>query len=143
MAENYGPTPPEDWCEVIDRTDDDALNTALLHVRRQSPIHPPTLGQIEDAIPKRETGNTGPSKPERLAALMIAKHGAEMCKHQRAKTWNYFGPMNTFELKTDKKKPDYVTHVDPRGVQCQPCDECGKASFRVLLEHEISQGAAA
>jgi hypothetical protein len=67
LADNYGTTPPEDWCELIDRTDDDRLLDALLAVRRESPIHPPTLGQIENSIPKRESGNSGPSKPGRIS----------------------------------------------------------------------------
>lgn len=138
FADNYGPTPPEDWCGVIDRTDDESLHSALLSVRRASPIHPPTLGQLEDAIPKRETGNSGPSKPERLATLMLQN---DLCKHQCLARWSYFGPMTTFEIKRDKGKPDYVTHPDPRGVVVAACEECGKPSVRVLLEHDLTVAA--
>jgi hypothetical protein len=143
LADNYGPTPPEDWCEVIDRTDDERLHSALSHLRHQSPVHPPTLGQLEDAIPKRETGLGGPSSPTRLAELLLKTHGSEMCAHQFRMGWNYFGPLTTFEVSVDKKKPDYVTHPDPRGVQCPPCEACEKPSYRVLLTQERTEGVAA
>lgn len=144
LADSYGPTPPEDWVTVIDRTDDERLDQALSHVRHQTPIHPPTLGQLEDAIPKRETGNSGPSKPQRLADLMMRLHGRDMCPHQIRSVWNYFGPLVTFEIKGDKKAPpQYVTHPDPRGVQAPSCDACGKASYRVLFDQEKTEGVAA
>src|SRR5690606_34233952 len=54
LADAYGPTPPEDWAELIDRTDDERLEDALVSVRRESPVFPPTLGQLEAAIPKRQ-----------------------------------------------------------------------------------------
>ncbi len=141
LADSYGDLPPEDWCTFFDRTDAERLDAALIHVRHQTPVHPPTLGQLEDAVPKRDSGNSGPSKPQRLANLLLATH--PLCHHQRAARWNYFGPMATFEIQVDKKKPDYVTHPDPRGVQCPPCDLCDRPSFRVLLEQEVSQGVAA
>ncbi len=140
LADNYGPTPPEDWCEIIDRTDDESLHSALLSVRRASPIHPPTLGQLEDAIPKRESGKAGPSKPERLATLMLRN---DLCKHQLFSRWNYFGPMTTFELLPKRTPPEYVTHPDPRGVQVPPCEQCERPSYRVTLAQEMAPGVAA
>lgn len=141
LQENYGPTPPDDWAELIDRTDDERLLDALLAVRRASPIHPPTLGQIESAIPKREFRNEGPSKPDRLATLMLSTH--DLCQHQLAKTWNYFGPMREFERLPKQVPPAFITHPDPRGVQVPPCESCDRPSYRVLLENAITEGVAA
>jgi hypothetical protein len=62
-----------------------------------------------------------------LCSLMLSTHGAHMCRHQFARTWNYFGP---------EKEP-------PRGVQCPPCEPCLRPSFRVLLEDDITPGIAA
>lgn len=141
LAEQYGDVPPPDWCDVVDRTDDERLDAALSHVRHQTPVHPPTLGQLEDAIPKRDTGNHGPSKPQRLSDLMFREHGAAMCRHQFSRPLSYFGPLTTFELKSDSKKPNYVTHPEPRGAVMSACEECGKPSFRVLLENDLTAAA--
>jgi hypothetical protein len=142
LADNYGPTPPDDWCELINRTDDESLDAALFAVRRESPIHVPTLGQIENAIPKRESGNSGPSKPERLASLMMRIHGKDLCPHQIRMIWTYSGPMNTFELLPKRPKPEYVTHPDPRVVTAPGCEACGKAPYRVTLDQDTTAVAA-
>jgi hypothetical protein len=112
-------------------------------VRRESPKFPPTLGDLEKAIPKRETGNSGPSKPQRLADLMLKLHGRDMCAHQVARPWTYSGPLVTFELLPAQKPPAYVTHPDPRTVVVAPCDSCEKPSFRVKLDQEVTAGVAA
>lgn len=144
LFEQYGQHPPEDWCELFDRTDDERLWDALLAVRRESPVHPPTLGQIEAALPKKQWASNGePSKPQQCADLMLAKHGEDMCKHQRAMPWNYFGPMREFEVLPKSKPPMYITHPDPRGVQVPACEECGKPTYRMTLDEAVSPGVAA
>lgn len=138
IAEQYGANPPEDWAELFDRTDPDDIASALIDARRLSPIHPPTLGQVEAAIPRKQrTGPGEKSKPEKIAELMLAKHGKDLCPHQCARPWNYFGPMTTFELLPKRVPPQYVTHPDPRGVQVPPCEACGKPSFRVTLDQAL------
>lgn len=134
LAEQYGAHPPEDWCAVFDRTDPDDMQRALIDMRRSSPIHPPTLGQLEEAIPEKTSGPLAQSKPEKIALLMLEKHDKDMCQHQRARPWNYFGPMTTFERLPKQTPPAYVTHPDPIGAQVPPCVECGKPSFRVRLD---------
>lgn len=141
LFEQYGQHPPEDWCELFDRTDDERLWDALLAVRRESPIHPPTLGQIETALPKKQwSSGTQPSKPQQIADLMLATHGSDLCIHQMARPWNYFGPMREFEVLPKSKPPMYITHADPRGVQVAPCEQCEKPSYRVLLEQAVTAG---
>lgn len=141
LVEQYGDVPPPDWCDVFDRTDDERLEDALLTVRRDSPIHPPTLGQIEVAVPKRQASGA-PSKPQQLADLMMQKHGREMCVHQIATTWNYFGPMREFQF-AGIKPPVFVSHPDPHGVQVPACARCSLPSRRVLLDEAVSEGVAA
>jgi hypothetical protein len=141
LADNYGPTPPDDWIELIDRTDDERLNTALALVRSQTPIHPPTLGQLESSLPKREPVNTGPSVPQQLADLMLKRH--VLCIHQLNRPWNYFGPMREFEVLPPSKPPKTITHPFPRGVQVAACEECGKPTYRVLLDQSVGEGVAA
>ncbi len=138
LVEQYGEHPPEDWAEIIDRTDDERLDDALLQVRRDTPIHPPTLGQLEAALPKKQWTSDGqPSKPQQIADLMLEKHGAEMCIHQLARPWSYFGPMAEFEVLPKSKPPVYTRHPDARGVVVAPCEHCDKPSYRVLLEQAL------
>lgn len=141
VAENYGPQPPDEWCDFFDRTDPDDVAMAMRSCRRSTPIHPPTLGQLEAAIPEKIAGPIGPSKPLKLCDLMMEKHGKELCRHQLAKPWNYFGPMTTFDRQIQglkaSEKPPTVTHPDPVGVQVPPCEECEKPSFRVRLDQAL------
>lgn len=141
LNEQYGAHPPEDWAELFDRTDPDDMAEAMIVCRRLTPIHPPTLGQLEDSIPTRIEGPAGPSKPERLCFLMLEKYGQDLCKHQLAMPWNYFGPVVTGErilrgLKANEKPPT-VTHSDPIGVQVPACAACEKPSFRVRLDQAL------
>ncbi len=141
VAENYGDSPPEEWCEFFDRNDPDDVTQAMRSCRHSTPIHPPTLGQLEAAVPEKIVGPSGPSKAQKLCDLMLEKHDKEMCKHQRAKPWNYFGPSVTFDLiqrgLKASEKPPTVTHTDPIGVQVPGCEECGTQSFRVRLDQAL------
>lgn len=140
LADSYGPTPPEDWAELIDRTDDERLMDALLAARRETPIFPPTLGQIEALIPQRKQQSRGPSKPEQIAELMLRN---PLCKHQLSGRWSFFGPPREFEVLPKRKPPEFVTHPDPRGAQVDACEKCESPSYRVLLEDAIGPGIAA
>lgn len=140
LADNYGPTPPDDWAELIDRTDEERLGEALLAVRRETPIFPPTLGQLEAAIPRpRVTSWSEPSKPQQIAELMLNR---DLCKHQLASRWTFFGPMREFPVPSSKP-PVTFSHPDPRGVVVAECAECGKSSYRALLDEAVGPGVAA
>jgi len=94
VAEQYGAVPPLDWCAIIDRTDDERIETALATVRRESPAHPPTLGQLEAAIPKRDLwSNNQRSQIDQFADFAVSKLTRIMCQHQVAMRWNFFGPV--------------------------------------------------
>lgn len=133
LADAYGPTPPEDWAELIDRTDDERLEIGLVAVRRATPVFPPTLGQLEAAIPKRESlAPNAPSRAQMAADAMMAKYGKELCKHQLAGRWTYFGPVQDFPNK--HSLPEIVQHPLVRGVHVDPCSQCDKPSRRVTIE---------
>ena len=134
LTEQYGEHASEDWADLIDRTDDERLEDALLKVRRDSPIHPPTLGQLEAAIPRKEAqGPNVPSRAQRAAELMLATHGQELCAHQLRSPWSYFGPVQEFT----NKQSQVVSHPLVRGVQVGPCEQCGLPSYRVLLSDDL------
>jgi hypothetical protein len=70
VAESYGPTVPKPWADAIDEATDDQIAYALRKVVRDTPIHPPTLGQFVAAcadMPQSHT-DSGPS----IQALLCA-----------------------------------------------------------------------
>lgn len=140
MADSYGPTPPDDCAELIDRTDDVRLWDALFAVRKETPIFPPTLGQLEAALPRRNLdADRQPSKAQTLCELMLKTHGMQMCMHQHARPWNYFGPVSEFAVANKQS----VSHADPRGAQVPACEACGRPSYRVTLDEAVGPGVAA
>lgn len=131
FAEQYGATPPADWAEVIDRTDDERLETGLAVVRRAHVNHPPTLGQFEAAIPAKRTDTGGrASIPSQLSAHALRTF--PMCKHQIARPWNYFGPIEEFISK--HRGNEVIRHPRIRGVQIPACQDCEKPSYRATLD---------
>jgi hypothetical protein len=127
LFEQYGENAPEDWAAVIDRTDDERLETALFAVRRESPNHPPTLGQLEAAIPGRTFGPETPSKPQTICDYALRTIGKELCRHQIARPWTYFGPTREYV-----RGNTVTTYVDPRGVWVPPCEPCERPEHRVI-----------
>ena len=130
LAEQYGSLPPEDWCHLFDRTDDERLDAGLTAARHASPVHPPTLGQIEASIPKRDLGARRQSLPERLCEYAISKLGRVLCEHQIRGPWNYFG--SHFRI---GEVPSW------RGVQIPECEPCKRQSHRVLVDEMVTTGA--
>ena len=122
LTDQFGMTCPEDWCEVIDRTDDDRLNQALLTIRREHLQFPPTLGQFEAAIPSRSYGAQD-SIPDQLAQRAVSQFN--LCEHQLWRPWSYFGA-----IVEGGKYPTPITN----GVVVPPCSGCAKPSHRVKVE---------
>src|SRR5690606_29850242 len=79
IAERFGAEPPEEWCELIDRTDPDRLEDALAKVRRDHLNFPPTFGQFEAAIPEKRRVE-GPSIPVLLVRYAVSRYS--LCQHQ-------------------------------------------------------------
>lgn len=128
LQEQYGPTCPEDWCRVIDRTDDERLDAAMIAIRRDYLQFPPTLGQFEASIPgRRKVGED--SGPDRLAVHAVARF--QLCEHQSSIPWNYFGETTDewFEPWGEVRK-NYIT----KGVVIPGCSSCQRPGHRVKLE---------
>lgn len=130
LGEAYGPTPPDDWVALIDRTDDERLEQGLLKVRRESPIHPPTLGQLEAAIPRRQFDGGGISPLAKLSDHVMRTR--ELCKHQVAASWSWFGPEE--ELLSRSRGDEVVRQAVPKGVVIPACPHCDKQSVRAMLD---------
>ena len=125
LADQYGPTCPQEWCEVINRTDDERLEQALIAVRREHLQFPPTLGQFEAAIPERRRFTD--SLPDRLAQHAVAHF--KLCEHQLQQPWSHFGPV------IDDGGP--APRATVRGVvipECKHkgCFKFGKPGHRVM-----------
>ena len=128
IADQYGPTMPEDWCAVIDRTDDERLEKALVKIRQDYLQFPPTLGQFEASIPKRKLQSGTDSVAEKLATH--ASRTLPLCEHQRLSPWTYFGAM----VETDSGvKAESITGLTIPECKTRDCRRHGKPGYRVLL----------
>lgn len=120
LTDQYGVTPPQDWCDAIGRCSDRQLNAAIAGVRRASPVYAPSLGQFENCIPAAaEIG--------RNLIDELAQAGAKlpMCAHQRMRPWSYFGGQEEGEAGR--------VNLIPKGVVIPECEPCKRKSLRVLV----------
>ena len=80
ITDQYGQTPPPDWCAVVDRSDNDAVKRALSIIRQHYLEHPPTLPQFEKAFAPPLIGRVeaGPTIQERLCEFVMAHHGRKL-----------------------------------------------------------------
>lgn len=117
VAESFGPTIPQPWAEAVDDLTDEQIKFGLRHVVRDSPIHPPSLGQFIKACMDLPIARSdkGPSLQEQLAAYAsLLIHGKEPIRDpDRAKQfmlpWTYL-----YRQWTDSEKPKPI----------QNCAEC-------------------
>lgn len=75
VAENYGRDIPKSWVDAIEDLNDEQVTYGLRKVVRDSPIHPPALGQFEAAcidMPQAQT-QKGPNIQEQLCAYATLK----------------------------------------------------------------------
>ena len=91
ITDQYGKTPPADWCAVVDRSDNDAVKRALSIIRQHYLEHPPTLPQFEKAFAPPLIGRVeaGPTIQERLCEFVMATHGRKLTQRQIRVPWDY------------------------------------------------------
>jgi hypothetical protein len=92
LAENYGKTPPESWTQAIDELTDSQLTFGIRQVSRESPLHPPTLGQFVQACLAMPVAQHKPvaTLQEQLCEYVAIKLHARLT--QGATLWDYSGP---------------------------------------------------
>lgn len=76
VADTYGKDMPKPWVDQIEDLTDEQIQYALRKVVRDTPIHPPTLGQFMAAaadMPQRD-GQGGPTIQERLVAWIVRRY---------------------------------------------------------------------
>lgn len=131
LSDQYGPTCPDEWVRVIDRANDDLLETAFQKVTRESPKFPPTLGEFEAALPRISAEDRKrPSVQERLSRHAVTHY--PLCMHQLARPWSYYGPEEDFV--STNRKMETMRHPRVEGAVIPSCDPCSKPTFRVRLE---------
>jgi len=86
----YGPFPPQDWCEVIDELPNAAAERAALsEVRQKHLTFPPRFPEFESIVARagRPTALTGPSMQERLCDFVLRNR--TLSDAQRRAPWTY------------------------------------------------------
>jgi hypothetical protein len=92
FVEQFGSTPPNDWCVAIDRADNEAIQRGLDICRAQHPSWPPTLPEFELAIkpPPPAVQERGPTIMDRLESFARRQHRLTLRQEQK-RTWLYSG----------------------------------------------------
>lgn len=76
VGDSYGPDMPKAWVEAADDMTDEQIAYGLRKVVRDTPIHPPTLGQFVAACVDmpQPAALYGPSLQEQLSAYVMLTH---------------------------------------------------------------------
>lgn len=138
LAEQYGPFPPEDWCEVVDRNDNEDIKRGLNLIRSEFMSWPPTLPQFESAIRPADHShaNHGPTIPEQLTDYVLKTYRLTVA--QQRLPWAFIG--RTFDAPGQDGKMRSHWGVEYTGV-IVPAD--GDApGYRVMVE-DMQLGAQA
>ena len=112
VAENYGKEIPKSWIDAIEDLSDEQVTYGLRKVIRESPIHPPALGQLVAAcvdMPQPSTDKRGPSIQEQLCAYVTLALFSRLNPKQFALPWTYL-----YREWIDESRPKHL----------QKCAEC-------------------
>jgi hypothetical protein len=92
FTEQYGESPPEDWCASIDHVDNETVKRGLAAIRSKYAAHPPTFPQFDEAMaPIRSTGVRTESITDQLCAFVAHKYGSGLTPSQMRGPWVYIG----------------------------------------------------
>lgn len=130
LTEQYGPTPPDDWCELIDRTDNDTVKRGLSLIRAEYLQFPPTFPQFEKALQPvvKAVVPKGPNVAEKLSVFVV-KH-RRLTERQLGMPWTYIGKSFPAAEPTGKMKEDHGIEIT--GVVI-PADG-DHPGYRVMVE---------
>jgi hypothetical protein len=111
FTEAYGAKPTEAWIEAIDALTDEQIAYGTKVVMRESPIHPPALGQFVQASANMPIAQIakGPTIQEQLLEYAALK------LHGKIKPWEYSRPW-TYVYR------EWWDSTRPRGFE--RCAEC-------------------
>lgn len=89
VAEQYGDSPPIDWCRAVDGADDTTVQRALSLIKTRHLDHPPTLPQFEAVMRPTEAATRGPTQNEQLVAYVMKSYGSRLTPKQIREPWDY------------------------------------------------------
>jgi len=145
VAENYGRDVPKSWIDAIEDLTDEQVVYGLRKVVRDTPIHPPSLGQFVAAcidMPQAHTDN-GPTIQAQLCAYVMLTHFptdrdikfSPDQSRQSSQPWSY-----VYREWIDENRPKHL----------QKCAECSGVlvpavgdleGFRVNVGDMLADGA--
>jgi hypothetical protein len=106
LTDQFGPTPPADWCEVIDGADNDTCLAALADIRQQYVNWPPKFPQFEAIFAKlQRPRSTGPSVQDQLVDFVLKNR--ELTPFQVRMPWTFLYRGHAGFAGT-KASPDYA-----------------------------------
>lgn len=109
LSDNYGPQPPEEWCELIDRCDGEQLDRAMTSIRREHVNFPPTLGQFEAATKKPLRSGRQQSPVDRLTEFIVEHR--QLTVTQLRGPWSWLedsdGAVTGVVIRADGEAPGY------------------------------------
>lgn len=129
VAESYGEDMPRPWMDAVADLTDDQIAYGLRKVARDTPIHPPTLGQFVACcidMPQIATSK-GPTIQEQLCAYASLMLRARLDQRQYCLPWMYL-----YREWLDENKPkQYQKQAECTGVIIPGVD--GNASFKFMV----------
>jgi hypothetical protein len=92
LTDQYGETPPGDWCDLIDLADNETVKLALSEIKAKHVNWPPRFPEL-DAIFARVklpvAAATGPSNVDLLTDFVLRNR--TLSKNQLRMPWTFFG----------------------------------------------------
>jgi hypothetical protein len=90
VVDQYGETPPPDWCKAVDQADDRTVQRGLSLIRSRYVEHPPTLPQFEKVMqPPEGSGVRGPNEAVQLCEYVMKTRGNALTPLQVRTSWTY------------------------------------------------------
>lgn len=105
VAESYGEDMPRPWSDAVADLTDEQVAYGLRKVTRDTPIHPPTLGQfVACCIDMPQVAkNDGPTIQERLSEYVMIQMFSRMHPRQVSMPWTYI-----YREWNDEEKPKHA-----------------------------------
>jgi hypothetical protein len=127
IAEQFGETPPRDWCSLIDAHSDQAVSSALSEIRKRHVRFPPKLPEVDEIFAKvsapRSVSRTNIA--ERLVAHAIKNHAPTP---QQMRAWAFFG--RRIAVTSEGGQATYTSEI----VGLTAPQDGDRSGFRVMIE---------
>lgn len=90
FTEQYGPTAPDDWAEVVDKADNETVKLVLADIRQHHVTYPPTFPEFVQLFARAKPKNSAaPDARERLTAFVLRHRSLTV--GQTRMPWNFLG----------------------------------------------------